>query len=184
MVCGFWGLGGRGWPADQPAALVDSQTVLQAGLVVTHSVGGQPGTGADTHVCYCCCCWWWVCCLSCPPPSLASKISKKVAQLQKAELAAAVKEDLKTVALGTSKINYMDPRITIAWCKRNEVGVVGCVCAFWGGGGNGALLVSVRICCGTFGHTWAVQQPEPCCYSHPLSVLLLLLSHHTTTGAH
>jgi DNA topoisomerase-1 len=32
-----------------------------------------------------------------------------------------VKEDLKTVALGTSKINYMDPRITIAWCKRNEV---------------------------------------------------------------
>lgn len=28
---------------------------------------------------------------------------------------------MKTVALGTSKINYMDPRITIAWCKRNEV---------------------------------------------------------------
>jgi DNA topoisomerase-1 len=41
--------------------------------------------------------------------------------LEKAELQAAVKEDLKTVALGTSKINYMDPRITIAWCKRNEV---------------------------------------------------------------
>lgn len=32
-----------------------------------------------------------------------------------------VKEDLKTVALGTSKINYLDPRITVAWCKRNEV---------------------------------------------------------------
>lgn len=31
------------------------------------------------------------------------------------------KEDLKTVALGTSKINYMDPRITVAWCKRHEV---------------------------------------------------------------
>lgn len=31
------------------------------------------------------------------------------------------KEDLKTVALGTSKINYLDPRITVAWCKRNEV---------------------------------------------------------------
>ncbi|CAA0396604.1 unnamed protein product [Arabidopsis thaliana] len=30
------------------------------------------------------------------------------------------KEDLKTVALGTSKINYMDPRITVAWCKRHE----------------------------------------------------------------
>jgi len=52
---------------------------------------------------------------------LASKIGKKMQQLQKAELAVAVKEDLKTVALGTSKINYMDPRITIAWCKRNEV---------------------------------------------------------------
>lgn len=31
------------------------------------------------------------------------------------------KEELKTVALGTSKINYLDPRITVAWCKRNEV---------------------------------------------------------------
>lgn len=55
------------------------------------------------------------------PDALASKIGKKMQQLQKAELAVAVKEDLKTVALGTSKINYMDPRITIAWCKRNEV---------------------------------------------------------------
>jgi DNA topoisomerase-1 len=26
----------------------------------------------------------------------------------------------KDVALGTSKINYMDPRITVAWTKRNE----------------------------------------------------------------
>jgi len=25
------------------------------------------------------------------------------------------------VSLGTSKINYMDPRISVAWCKRNEV---------------------------------------------------------------
>ncbi|KAL0583243.1 hypothetical protein ABG067_006851 [Albugo candida] len=31
------------------------------------------------------------------------------------------KSDNKQVALGTSKINYMDPRITVAWCKRNEV---------------------------------------------------------------
>ncbi len=37
------------------------------------------------------------------------------------ELQARSKEDLKTVALGTSKINYMDPRITVAWCKRNDV---------------------------------------------------------------
>ena len=27
-------------------------------------------------------------------------------------------DDNKEVALGTSKINYMDPRITVAWCKR------------------------------------------------------------------
>ena len=31
------------------------------------------------------------------------------------------KEDTKTVALGTSKINYLDPWITVAWCKRHEV---------------------------------------------------------------
>ncbi|KAH9090050.1 hypothetical protein Ae201684P_014915 [Aphanomyces euteiches] len=31
------------------------------------------------------------------------------------------KNDNKEVALGTSKINYMDPRITVAWAKRNEV---------------------------------------------------------------
>jgi DNA topoisomerase-1 len=32
-----------------------------------------------------------------------------------------MKEELKTVSLGTSKINYLDPRITIAWCKLHEV---------------------------------------------------------------
>ncbi|GMP52304.1 hypothetical protein CsSME_00018182 [Camellia sinensis var. sinensis] len=31
------------------------------------------------------------------------------------------KEALKTVAMGTSKINYHDPRITVACCKRHEV---------------------------------------------------------------
>lgn len=31
------------------------------------------------------------------------------------------RDDNKEVSLGTSKINYMDPRITVAWCKRNEV---------------------------------------------------------------
>lgn len=53
--------------------------------------------------------------------SLRSRVEKKKLQLAKAEIAAASKEDLKTVALGTSKINYLDPRITVAWCKRNEV---------------------------------------------------------------
>jgi len=51
----------------------------------------------------------------------AARLDRKVAALDKARLARAVKEDLKTVALGTSKINYLDPRITVAWCKRAEV---------------------------------------------------------------
>ena len=57
------------------------------------------------------------------PPccSLRNKISKKKEQISKAEINAQVKDDLKTVALGTSKINYLDPRITVAWCKRHEV---------------------------------------------------------------
>lgn len=32
-----------------------------------------------------------------------------------------MKEENKTVALGTSKINYMDPRITVAFCKTYEL---------------------------------------------------------------
>jgi DNA topoisomerase-1 len=32
-----------------------------------------------------------------------------------------LKVENKTVALGTSRLNYCDPRITVAWCKRNEV---------------------------------------------------------------
>jgi DNA topoisomerase-1 len=31
------------------------------------------------------------------------------------------KIDTKNYSLGTSKINYMDPRISISWCKANEV---------------------------------------------------------------
>ena len=34
-----------------------------------------------------------------------------------------MKSETRTVALGTSKINYMDPRITVAWCKASEVGL-------------------------------------------------------------
>ena len=31
------------------------------------------------------------------------------------------RDEGKQIALGTSKTNYNDPRISIAWCKRNEV---------------------------------------------------------------
>ncbi|RYR34893.1 DNA topoisomerase 1 alpha [Arachis hypogaea] len=51
----------------------------------------------------------------------AEKISQTNAKIEKMERDMKTKEDLKTVALGTSKINYLDPRITVAWCKRNEV---------------------------------------------------------------
>eukprot|EP01052_Picozoa_sp_SAG31_P025921 SAG31_NODE_2309_length_5961_cov_3.697373_5_plen_130_part_00 len=32
-----------------------------------------------------------------------------------------MKETSSTVSLSTSRVNYMDPRVTVAWCKRNEV---------------------------------------------------------------
>ena len=53
--------------------------------------------------------------------SLDKKLDATRARVRKIEVQLASKEELKQVALGTSKINYMDPRITIAWCKRNEV---------------------------------------------------------------
>ena len=40
---------------------------------------------------------------------------------QHCALMLAVIDDNKEVALGTSKINYCDPRISVAWCKANEV---------------------------------------------------------------
>jgi hypothetical protein len=51
-------------------------------------------------------------------------------KIDKMEMDKMIKEDLKTVALGTSKINYLDPRITVAWCKRHEVPIEK-VHSFW-----------------------------------------------------
>lgn len=36
-------------------------------------------------------------------------------QLMKLELQETDKEENKTIALGTSKLNYLDPRISVAW---------------------------------------------------------------------
>ncbi|CAI9279853.1 unnamed protein product [Lactuca saligna] len=55
------------------------------------------------------------------PEALQKKIAQTNAKIEKMERDKETKEDLKTVALGTSKINYLDPRITVAWCKRREV---------------------------------------------------------------
>ncbi|XP_062195370.1 DNA topoisomerase 1 beta-like [Phragmites australis] len=55
------------------------------------------------------------------PELIEKKIAVAEAKIEKMEMEKKIKEDLKTVALGTSKINYLDPRITVAWCKRHEV---------------------------------------------------------------
>lgn len=39
-------------------------------------------------------------------------------QLMKLEVQATDREENKQIALGTSKLNYLDPRITVAWCKK------------------------------------------------------------------
>ncbi|XP_060133542.1 DNA topoisomerase I, mitochondrial isoform X3 [Zootoca vivipara] len=45
-------------------------------------------------------------------------IEKLEEQLEKLVLQATDKEENKQIALGTSKLNYLDPRISVAWCKR------------------------------------------------------------------
>ncbi len=32
-----------------------------------------------------------------------------------------LQEENKEIALGTSKLNYLDPRISVAWCKKWNV---------------------------------------------------------------
>lgn len=58
-----------------------------------------------------------------PDNFLSSRVveSKKKAvqrleeQLMKLEVQATDREENKQIALGTSKLNYLDPRITVAW---------------------------------------------------------------------
>lgn len=52
---------------------------------------------------------------------VSKKITSWAQKIAKMEMNLKHKDDNKEVSLGTSKINYMDPRITVAWCKRNEV---------------------------------------------------------------
>uniref|UniRef100_A0A1B6KCH3 DNA topoisomerase I n=1 Tax=Graphocephala atropunctata TaxID=36148 RepID=A0A1B6KCH3_9HEMI len=42
-------------------------------------------------------------------------------QLLKLEVQETDREENKTIALGTSKLNYLDPRISVAWCKKYDV---------------------------------------------------------------
>ncbi|XP_021564953.1 DNA topoisomerase I, mitochondrial isoform X2 [Carlito syrichta] len=50
-------------------------------------------------------------------------LEKLQEQLARLSTQATDKEENKQVALGTSKLNYLDPRISIAWCKRFGVPV-------------------------------------------------------------
>lgn len=55
------------------------------------------------------------------PKAIKAQLDKKKAHLQKLKMTKNLKIENKEVALGTSKINYMDPRITVAFCKRVEL---------------------------------------------------------------
>lgn len=61
-------------------------------------------------------------------PKLQTLVERKKAavkrcedQLLKMELQATDREENKQIALGTSKLNYLDPRISVAWCKKYGV---------------------------------------------------------------
>jgi len=43
--------------------------------------------------------------------------------IERLEAKSKIREENKCVALGTSKINYMDPRISVSWCKRSETNI-------------------------------------------------------------
>merc|ERR1719198_1970697 len=46
------------------------------------------------------------------------KLAETKLRLDKHNMSMKMKDDNKCVALGTSKMNYMDPRITVGWCKK------------------------------------------------------------------
>ncbi|XP_038149908.1 DNA topoisomerase I, mitochondrial isoform X1 [Cyprinodon tularosa] len=61
-------------------------------------------------------------------PKLQTLVERKKAavkrceeQLLKMEVQATDREENKQIALGTSKLNYLDPRISVAWCKNMDV---------------------------------------------------------------
>lgn len=55
------------------------------------------------------------------PEMLEKKIANTKLKIEKMKANMKIRDDLKTVALGTSKTNYLDPRISVAWCRRHDV---------------------------------------------------------------
>jgi len=51
------------------------------------------------------------------------KVQRSEEALNKLEVQALDREENKDIALGTSKLNYLDPRISVAWCKKWHVPV-------------------------------------------------------------
>ncbi|CAB3408533.1 unnamed protein product [Caenorhabditis bovis] len=49
------------------------------------------------------------------------KVDRIKEQLKKLKIARTDKDENKQIALSTSKLNYLDPRITVAWCKKYDV---------------------------------------------------------------
>jgi len=48
-------------------------------------------------------------------------LERLLEQLEKLEIQRTDRDENKTIALGTSKLNYLDPRISVAWCKKHDV---------------------------------------------------------------
>jgi len=55
--------------------------------------------------------------------SCKKKIAETKLRLDKHAHGMENKEENKTVSLGTSKTNYMDPRITVSWCKQVDLSI-------------------------------------------------------------
>jgi len=56
-----------------------------------------------------------------PTEKIEDGIQKLDEKIRTFKLQMVDREAGKDVALGTSKINYLDPRITAAWCKKHDV---------------------------------------------------------------
>ena len=50
-----------------------------------------------------------------------AKVERAENRLHKKEISKTDKEENKTIALSTSKLNYLDPRISVAWAKKHGV---------------------------------------------------------------
>eukprot|EP00039_Didymoeca_costata_P010845 m.147065 g.147065 ORF g.147065 m.147065 type:complete len:747 (+) comp14981_c1_seq1:175-2415(+) len=62
-----------------------------------------------------------------PKGKKVEQLKKKLQTLEtrkfKKEIKKTEKDENKSVALGTSKLNYLDPRISVAWCKKHDVDI-------------------------------------------------------------